>query len=144
MSTTEIETMEEESNQQTLLQHVSLLNSGLTTKEQLKICCKPTYKIRRLKNKGAILILVWCYLLFGIFFFNITEEKFTGFQIKLQLVAVGITLPTAGWLADVYFGRYMVIQFSMWTMWIAFMLATASSVVAQFVDMLHQHRQLRV
>ena len=139
MSTTETETMKEASiqcNKRTPLQHISLLNSGLTTKEQLKICCKPTYKIRRLKNKGAIMILVWSYLLISTYFLNLGKQGFTdpGLQIKLHLVALGITLPIAGWLADVYFGRYVVIQFSMWTMWIAFMLATASSVVAQFVD----------
>ena len=53
---------------------------------------------------------------------------------SIQLVAGGLTLPIAGWLADIYFGRYKVIRWSMWTMWVAFVLATTSAVVEQLVD----------
>ena len=118
----------------------SLLNSRLTTKEQLKICCKPTYQTKRVKRKGAILILIWSFLLTSAFFFN--ESIFTGHDFEvlynLQLVAGGLTLLIAGWIADVYFGRYKVICWSMWIMWAASMMATASSVVAQLVDSYNQ------
>ena len=43
----------------TPLKHASLLNCELTTKERLVICCKPSFQLRRLKNKGAILVLIW-------------------------------------------------------------------------------------
>ena len=49
-------------------------------------------------------------------------------------VALGFTLPFAGWLADICFGRYKVIHWSMWIMWIASMLATVSSVVSLLVN----------
>ena len=115
------------------LEHVSLLDSGLTRKEQLRICCKPTFQTRRLKNKGAILLLVWNFLLFSAMFI---DEQLFQFELRydLQLVVLGLTLPFAGWLADVYFGRYKVIRFSMWIFWIGTILATASSVVVQLVD----------
>ena len=118
----------------TPLQNVSQLDSGLTTKEWLKICCKPSYRIRRLKHKGAVITLAWSYLITSVLFFGLKTEGFTGLLTKLQIVVLCLTLPIAGWLADVYFGRYKVLRFSMWTMWTAFTLATISSVVAQFLD----------
>jgi peptide/histidine transporter 3/4 len=53
---------------------------------------------------------------------------------SIGTVALGFTLPLAGWLADMYLGRYKVIRWSMWIMWTASMLATGCSVVAQLVD----------
>ena len=96
------------------LEHVSLLNSGLGRKEQLRICCKPSFQTSKamLQNKGAILILVWTFLLISIYFFEVQLFKFE-LRYDLQLVAIGATLPLAGWLADVYFGRYKVIRFSL-------------------------------
>ena len=54
-------------------------------------------------------------------------------RYDLQLVAIGATLPLAGWLADVYFGRYKVIRFSLCLLWIGTVLATAGSVAAELI-----------
>ena len=113
----------------------SLEDSGvLTRQEQLKICCTPTYRMRRLRNRGAILLLVWNYLIISPFFVSqkrsISKGNYT-LPFTLYMVAGGLTLSIAGWIADVYFGRYKVIQFSMWIMWIAYMLMTASTVVTE-------------
>ena len=67
-------------------------------------------------------------------YFGFVSEGFTGLLFKLGLVALSLTLPIAGWLSDIYFGRYKVICFSMCILWIAVMLATMSSVVAQLID----------
>jgi peptide/histidine transporter 3/4 len=56
-----------------------------------------------------------------------------GLILSIQLVAGALTMLIAGWLADIYFGRYKVIKLSMWTMWISVILATTSSVVAEIV-----------
>ena len=106
----------------------------LTRQEQLKLCCKPTYRMRRLRNRGAILLLVWNYLITTQYFVrqkrSIAKGSYT-LPFTLWLVAGGITLSISGWIADVYFGRYKVIRFSMWIMWIAYMLMTASTVVTE-------------
>ena len=106
----------------------------LTRQEQLKICCKPTYRMRRLRNRGAILLLVWNYLITAQYFVrekrSIVKGNYT-LPFTLWLVAGGLTLSISGWIADVYFGRYKVIRFSMWIMWIAYMLMTASTVVTE-------------
>ena len=112
----------------TCLEDVSLLKSE---QKQQTTCCKSSYRIRRLKNRGALLILLWSFLVTGVF--KYCEEQKNGLVFNIQLVVCGLTLPIAGWLADIYFGRYKVINWSMWTMWIAFILATASSVVVKLV-----------
>ena len=104
----------------TCLKDVSLLKCE--PKQQIT-CCKPSYRIRRLKNRGALLILLWSFLVTGAFCFG---EQNNRLVFNIQLVVGGLTLPIAGWLADIYFGRYKVINWSMWTMWIAFILATCS------------------
>ena len=113
----------------TSLKDVSLLKSE---PKQQTTCCKSSYRIRRLKNRGALLILLWCFLISGVFNFNWKHNH--GLVLNIQLVVGGLTLPIAGWLADIYFGRYKVINWSMWIMWVAFILATASSVVVKLVE----------
>ena len=51
--------------------------------------------------------------------------------LVLHNIIWGLTLPIAGWLADVYLGRYKV---SIWIMWIASVLLVASSVLSQLVE----------
>ena len=96
-------------------------------------CCKPSYRIRNLKNKGAIMILVWNFLVVSVSDYLITFVQIPG-GASIGTVALGFTLPFAGWLADVYFGWYKVIRWSMWIMWVGSMLTTTTSVVAQLVD----------
>ena len=131
--------MEEDSNvcsseSATLLKHVSLLSSTeLTTKERLSICCKPSFRLRRLKNKGAILVLIWSYLCISVpfFYFN---ANYHGIEFIIVTITLGLTLSIAGWIADVRFGRYRVISLSMWIMWAALLLATVNSVLATTVN----------
>ena len=94
-------------------------------------CCTTSYHVRRIKNRGALLILLWSFLITGMFNFFMKQNH--GLVLNIQLVAGGLTLPIAGWLADVYFGRYKLINLSMWIMWISVMLATTSSVVTEMV-----------
>ena len=62
---------------------------------------KPSYRIRKLKNKGALLILVWNCLVMSTF------QYLTTYTIMFHPTAYiysniwGLTLPIAGWLADV-------------------------------------------
>ena len=69
---------------------------------------KPTYRIRKLKNKGAIVILVWNLLIGSVF--DYLTAFVASYGLKITTVALGLTLPFAGWLADIRFGRYKVIR----------------------------------
>ena len=115
------------------LQQISL-QSGVA--EQTVPCCKPTYQMRKLRNKGAILVLVWNFLLVNVSHYLVVSVYKSAGTIGATIgtITLGLTLPFAGWLADVYLGRYKVICWSMWIMWVGSMLATLSSVVAQLVD----------
>ena len=116
------------------LKNVSLFFKGeLTPRGQSSLCYyRPSYLVRKLKNRGALLTLLWSFLVTGVFNFYFKQNN--GVVLNIQLVAGGLTLPIAGWLADVYFGRYKVIHMSIWIMWISITLATASSVVAELVE----------
>ena len=104
----------------------------ITRKEYLQACCRLKYQPRRLKNKGAILLLVWNFL--AVFatkvvlmeLSRIVRAKFAA--ILVQCV-IGLMLPIAGWLADIRFGRYKSICWSIWTMWSSCMLLATSYVV---------------
>ena len=115
---------------------VCSLDEGLTTQEHVKLCCQPRYRMRMLKNKGAILLVVCTYLVTAMFYINrkVNADGNFALQFDLQLVAGGITLTIAGWLADVYFGRFKVVHMSVWVMWTAYMLATASTIVTLLVE----------
>ena len=122
------------SDSMTPLRHVSLGSSELTTKERLSICCKPSFQLRRLKNKGAILILIWSFLFAFLFQFYWHTTDHNGIEFLVQASVFGLTLSIAGWIADIHIGRYRVISLSIWIMWAALMLSTVSSVLADTVD----------
>ena len=50
-------------------------------------------------------------------------------------VTMGMTLPLAGWLADVRFGRYKVIRCSMWIMWISAIVLSCGEVVLSLLNL---------
>ena len=101
-------------------------------REHLRACCKPTYQLRKLKNKGAIVVLIHNFLAFILFTYLISSHKSKG-KLTPYYITWGLTFPLLGWLADVRIGRHNLIQWSIWIMWIGFMLDTLISVVANDV-----------
>ena len=83
----------------TSMEQVLLQNSTFTMKEKY---CHPTYKIRTFKSKGATLLIVWNTLVMNLLYFLLTQTSLQG----VHFIALLFTLPIAGWLADVYLGRY--------------------------------------
>ena len=57
-------------------------------------------------------MLVWNFLIIGVIDGHLTYHMIG----CVSLVAFGLTLPVAGWLADARVGRYMVILCSIWIM----------------------------
>ena len=112
-------------------------NSEITFRERLKICFKPKYQLRRVNNKGAILVLVWNFLVTLVFYYTIykysTPENICPICFKLIPVPVGLALLFTVWLADVYFKRYKIIQWSIIIMWISSLLLTTSFVLEEIV-----------
>ena len=114
--------------------------SEITTAEYLQFCCKVRYRPRILKNKGAILVLVWNFMAFFIVNCVSVQIETSNDLIHAVIFAViAILMPVAGWLADVRFGRYKVICWSMWTMWISTMLLSMSYVVVSIMELQNDH-----
>ena len=116
------------------LENILQLSNGPSAGDRLKMCCRPTYRIRKIKNKGAILILVWNVLVISVFCYLSIYNRMFHPTWHMYSIIWGLTLPIAGWLADVYLGRYKVIRWSIWLMWIASVLVVASSVLSQLVE----------
>ena len=105
--------------------------------KQVRRCFKPRYRLRRVKNRGAILILIWSYCISSLYFYiSYTASRVYGYLVFAMLqISVGFMIPLAGWLADIRFGRYRVIRFSMCTMWISSLLLTTSLTILQSLDL---------
>ena len=114
---------------------VSSESSRFNTKAYLKEYFKPRYHMRRLRNKGAILVVLWSFLVVSTYshFHASAKVVYNEFGYYAIQVAVGLTLPIAGWLADVRYGRYKVMCWSIWTMWMSSVLLTADAVMGGLV-----------
>ena len=116
-------------------------DSEITFCECLKIFFKPKYQPRKLKNKGAILVLVWNFFVTTVIFylyyksFTSDPEDYSSCTICDQLIPIpaGLVMLFAGWLADVYFERYKVLRWSIIIMWISSLLLTTTYVLEEIV-----------
>ena len=99
-------------------EHISMPNdNSISIKEQLKMCCKPTYRIRRVKSRGAILILVWNFLVISILWYLGNNHYNRGFIRNNNFCWSSISCRYCSWLADACIGRYRMIYCSVLIMW---------------------------
>ena len=91
-------------------------------------CCKP----RKVGSKGAVLVLIWNCLVNGSYSSTI-KLTIEGLEVQHQVVFILYALfcPFAGWLADVYFGRYKVMHAGLWLMWVG----SVAGVLAQIIKL---------
>ena len=110
----------------------------VSTKEQLKLmCCNPACKIRRIKSKGAILVLTWNFLALFVLWYvcnTLYRTHIPNNNMVITLIPFAIMLPLAGWLANACIGRYQIICCSIFVIWAAIMLETLGTVVATILD----------
>ena len=131
--------MEEENTQELETtvggRNVSSQPDKITFKEYLQTYCRISYRMRKFKTKGAILVLIWSFMVMGVFYYllNSLLASYHDSVITSVMTIIGVTLPVAGWLADVRFGRYRVMYCSIWTMWISSVLLTAVYVVFSLI-----------
>ncbi len=110
-------------------------SNNITAKEYFQACCKASYRVRRLKIKGAILIVIWSFLVMCTYHYTsmTITNKNNDSICNIIVTVTGVMLPLAGWLADVRFGRYKVIHISIWIMWMSSMLLTVVDVIFDIV-----------
>ena len=92
------------------------INDNSTTeyykfKEWFKLLCRA----RCAKDKGVVLIIMWCYLVIGASFYlkYIGSRHYNTVTFYTAQAVEGTMLPVLGWLSDVRFGRYKVISCSL-------------------------------
>ena len=120
------------------LQQIIVPIDEVSTKERLKLLCKPTYRIRRVKTKGALLVLAWNFLAATVlWYYNIPPlslKRGTPLQGTITgAVLLAVTMPLVGWLADACIGRYKIIYCSALISWIALILDTTRAVIQEAV-----------
>ena len=85
--------------------------------------CRPGYRARRVRTRGVILVVVWNLLAWACRSANMNAKVISqslGGKLYFEIVDGVVTAALfvfAGWLADVYFGRYKVMKVSIWVMW---------------------------
>ncbi len=99
--------------------------------------CAPSYGFRRVRSKGAILVLVLNTLVdigfygtLGLVFqrlldseLSLSPDGLVSFFYGLLVFGIPFMLyPVAGWLADVHYGRYKVIRASLWFIFVGFLI----------------------
>ena len=107
-----------------------------------KDCFKPTYRVKWLKNKGAILIIIWSYLTTAVF--HLLKAGYKGDSVHpsgIILISTALLYPIGGWIGDTCLGRYKVIRCSMWIMWISVMLATVNDILADITVSYEVHSE---
>ena len=117
----------------------SVSSDSITVREQVRECFKPRYRPRSIKNKGAILVIVWGFLITSLYsnLFYFVSSTYSKPVYTALIISFGLTIPFAGWLADVRFGRYKIISSSIWIMWISALLLTTGQLVLQSVSELN-------
>ena len=85
-----------------------------------KKCCRPGYRVRRVRSRGAVLVLLWIVLLIGDPLYTRLQQLVPVSVIPdlAQAVILVFYYPFAGWLADVYYGRYKVMHAHLLLMWV--------------------------
>ncbi len=93
---------------------LQLSNRSYSAGDILKICCRLSYRIRRLKNTGVILILVWNYLVLSVFYYlTLYPNMFCPTWHMYSIIwGLSLRLSLAGCLADVCLGQYKSIHWS--------------------------------
>jgi len=86
----------------------------LLSEHYYTMCCR---RVRKLKTKGAWLVLLWNFLVQATVFSPMTFNYFSSYNYDndlddlflirglLLMIAQLLLLPIFGWLADVHFGR---------------------------------------
>ena len=98
---------------------------------QLSCCCKLSYKPRKFSSKGAVLVLVWQFLVFcGVFIAHlvISNRKWSVFLEVTAVIPLLLAAMISGWLADTKVGRSRVVQTGLFLTWLGVVLTTVGSI----------------
>jgi hypothetical protein len=115
-------------------EELSLLS--LLQSQKLPHHCKLKYRLQWLKQKGALLVIIWSFLVNSVWHF--LDFGLINSSNRPQLQPTGIILigssllyPVGGWLADSFLGRHKTIRYSTWIMWLTIITITLYQILTQ-------------
>ena len=105
---------------------------------QLSCCCKLSYKPRKFSSKGAVLVLVWQFLVYcgvsiNIYNVNIPTSGSTSSVLLVGVIVLVLVAIISGWLADTKVGRSKVVQIGLFLTWLGVFLVTACNLFTHSV-----------
>ena len=113
------------------------------SKKKSRHCCTRGSRNQWLKNKVAVCVLVWNYLLFTAFYrlnlFGSQSQLFKCIGSNNALYSViylglsTLLYPVIGWLADSRFGRFKVMTTSLFILWVGLILSVATELIISTV-----------
>ena len=89
----------QESSSEPLIENIMLSSFRLNRKEQLKVCCKPTYSMRKLRNKGAIVVLIINFLVINLLYYQGFDSA-VNYRTTYIHITWGLAIPLLRWLAQ--------------------------------------------
>ena len=94
------------------------------TKKSSPLCVN-RYRFKIFKSKGAVIALLWCFCAFFVYSFLQLSDfikpptSTSTLPVSSNIILAGgiLLYPIFGWLADVHFGRYNTIKWSLRLLW---------------------------
>ena len=107
-----------------------------------------------MKNKGAVLVVLWSYLVNSVLHFLtiapellMDDENGEAHSGPAFIILLSMTLifPLVGWLSDSYLGKYKVVHYSTWIMWISMILLIMWTMLSEYAigEYLSDHSKIR-
>ena len=107
-------------------EQMSLLSrqNSNSTKKKISSYCNPTYRMRKLTNKGGIFVIIWNFLLASVPYYLM---EYVPRGLKVGLVAWGFTNPTLHERTNdqCWLWKYVLIHYD----WIQHLLAIYSALI---------------
>ena len=79
-------------------------------------------EIKLFKKKGALVVLLWMfssqYIMMELILSDVLKSKAVFFSTRVGIIVSVLVYPFFGWLADVHYGRYKVIKYSLHISWL--------------------------
>ena len=132
-----------EQTRRSVIQSEADLESCEQSKKKSRRCCTRGSRNQWLRNKGAVCVLVWNYLLFTAFYrLNLFDSHIQLFKCRssnnavYSVIYLGLSTllyPVIGWLADSRFGRFKVMTTSLFILWVGLILSVATDLIISTV-----------
>ena len=100
-------------------------------------CCKLNVWSQPFNSRGAVIVLIWRFLIRSVFFFFnagiLIQNRSSGQALLIALlICIMFSYPLAGWLGEGHFGRYKVVSISLLVTWAAVIASGVSVLVDEY------------